>query len=419
MRKAADKRGAAERIVRELRKRGYVAYFAGGCVRDMLLGIEPKDYDVATDASPDMVKEVFGNTKLVGEAFGVVRVRLMRPLCEIEVATFRTEGAYSDGRRPDEVHFTDAEHDAQRRDFTINGLFYDPMTRKVIDYVGGRADIERKIIRAIGQAEDRFSEDYLRMLRAVRFAARLGWEMDQATMEAIKRHAKKLERISRERIGMEVVMMMAPCPGQGGGGRAEAAGWMQRLGLDKPTLNESACDRPVKTLVALAGDADAVTALAAWAMDRHLDEQGELAERLTRMRVVQIARRWRKALVLSNEQIGGLLDRLMGLAELARWDTMTVAMRKRLLGREEWEAIEQLATAQGEMDMRKLRRQAKALRADAVGVNPKPLVTGDDLVGGGMEPGPAFKRILDAVYDAQLEGRVKNKRQAMKMAADL
>lgn len=417
----ADKRAAAERIVGELRKRGHVAYFAGGCVRDMLLGIEPKDYDVATDAPPEVVKSVFRNTKLVGEAFGVVLVRLMR--CEIEVATFRTEGAYSDGRRPDQVHFTDAEHDAKRRDLTINGLFYDPPPPpegKIIDFVGGRADIERKIIRAIGEPDERFAEDYLRMLRAVRFAARLGWEIDEDTAKAIGRHARKLEQISRERIGMEVMMMMAG-PGKWpvNGGRATAAQWMQKLGLDGPVLKEQANDRPVKTLAALTEDADAVTALAAWALDRHLETTGELAERLTKMRVVLIARRWREALVLSNDQVGGLLDRLLGLAELATWKSMTVAHRKRLLARAEWEAIEQLAAAQGEFDMKRLKREAKKLREDKVGVKPKPLVTGDDLVAIGMMPGPAFKRILDTVYDAQLEKRITSRKDAMQMVSGM
>ncbi|MFA7237309.1 MAG: CCA tRNA nucleotidyltransferase [Phycisphaeraceae bacterium] len=421
MQEQTDKRAAAERIVGELRKRGHVAYFAGGCVRDMLLGVEPKDYDVATDAPPEVVKSVFRNTKLVGEAFGVVLVRLMR--CEIEVATFRTEGAYSDGRRPDQVRFTDAEHDAKRRDLTINGLFYDPGAPpedKVIDFVGGRADIEGKIIRAIGEPGERFAEDYLRMLRTVRFAARLGWEIDPPTAEAIRGHAKKLEQISRERIGMEVLMMMAG-PGKWpvNGGRASAARWMQKLGLDGPVLKEPGNDRPVKTLEALTEDADAVTALAAWALDRHLEPKGDLAERLTKMRVVLIARRWRDALVLSNDQVGGLLDRLLGLAELATWKSMAVANRKRLLARAEWEAIRQLAAAQGEFDMKRLTREAKKLREDKVGVQPKPLVTGDDLVAIGMMPGPVFKRILDTVYDAQLEGRITSRKDAMRMVSGM
>src|SRR5688572_27782573 len=189
-------------VVRALRDVGHVAYFAGGCVRDLLLGLEPKDYDVATDAPPDRVRKLFKRTQAVGQAFGVILVRIGRS--QVEVATFRAEGKYLDGRRPSEVRFTTAEEDAKRRDFTINGLFLDPLTDQVIDYVGGQADLKAKVIRAIGNPDERFEEDHLRLLRAVRFAARFGFEIEPATDAAIPRHAGHLVRISPERVAEEL-----------------------------------------------------------------------------------------------------------------------------------------------------------------------------------------------------------------------
>src|SRR5689334_8290213 len=201
-----QKHAAAEKIVRKLRERGHVAYFAGGCVRDQIMGREPSDFDVATDAPPGEVTKLFRRAKLVGQAFGVVRVGVDRAW--IEVATFRREWGYADHRHPDHVQYTDAEHDARRRDFTINGLFYDPIDHRVIDFVEGQADIDRKVLRAIGEPRHRFEEDYLRMLRAVRFAARLGFTLDGPTADAIREFAPKLRGISRERIGQEVQLML-------------------------------------------------------------------------------------------------------------------------------------------------------------------------------------------------------------------
>ena len=176
------KRGSAEdalAVVQRLREAGHVAYFAGGCVRDMLLGLTPKDYDIATDAPPVRVRELFKNTQAVGAAFGVILVRQAKSV--IEVATFRADLKYVDGRRPEGVVFTTAEEDAKRRDFTINGMFFDPVENKVIDYVGGQADLKNRVLRAIGEANHRFEEDHLRLLRAVRFAARFGLEIDPVT----------------------------------------------------------------------------------------------------------------------------------------------------------------------------------------------------------------------------------------------
>ncbi|MGE5610237.1 MAG: CCA tRNA nucleotidyltransferase, partial [Bacillota bacterium] len=207
--KPACKREDAAAVLRRLREAGHVAYFAGGCVRDVLLGLEPKDYDVATDAPPKRVRQLFTNTQAVGAAFGVILVRHGRSV--VEVATFRSDEQYVDGRRPSGVRFTTAEEDAQRRDFTINGLFMDPLEKdRVIDYVGGLEDLKIKRLRAIGDPAKRFAEDHLRLLRAVRFAARFGLEIEGSTAAAILRDAPLLKRISPERIADELRLMLTP-----------------------------------------------------------------------------------------------------------------------------------------------------------------------------------------------------------------
>src|SRR6202158_3507853 len=210
------KKRAAE-IVTTLRRQGHQAYFAGGCVRDLLLGREPADYDVATDATPQQVMQIFPQTYAVGEQFGVVLVPepngatgvLARQGTTVEVATFRSDAGYSDGRHPDEVRFTKSpQEDVQRRDFTINGMMLDPATNEVLDFVGGRDDLKARIIRAIGDPERRFTEDKLRMLRAVRFAARFDYKIDPATISAIQKLAPKIHQVSCERVREELTKML-------------------------------------------------------------------------------------------------------------------------------------------------------------------------------------------------------------------
>ena len=194
-------------VVRVLRGAGHEALFAGGCVRDMLLGRRSTDYDVATSATPEQVRGLFRRVLLVGAQFGVAMVIVRRR--RVEVTTFRSEGAYSDGRRPNSVTFTSARQDALRRDFTINGMFFDPVARQVIDYVGGQKDLKLGVIRTIGPAEDRFGEDYLRMVRAVRFAARFEFEIQPATAQAIVHHAPQIVGISGERVFDELSKMLS------------------------------------------------------------------------------------------------------------------------------------------------------------------------------------------------------------------
>ena len=203
-------RAFAVDIVRRLREREFEAYWAGGCVRDQLIGRPPKDYDVATAARPDDVRAVFGRrrTVAVGEAFGVVCVVGPRGAGQVEVATFRQDAAYSDGRHPDSVQFSTPQADAQRRDFTINGMFYDPLEDRVVDFVGGQDDLVREVIRAIGNPRERFDEDKLRLLRAVRFASAFEFKIDPETRDALEEMAAQISVVSVERIAAEMRSML-------------------------------------------------------------------------------------------------------------------------------------------------------------------------------------------------------------------
>lgn len=275
---AAD---AAVSIVRELRERGFEALLAGGCVRDLLLGAPPKDFDVATNAPPTEITRLFRPTRLVGQAFGVVLVK--RRGSWIEVATFRSDGTYSDGRHPDSVTFTDARHDAQRRDFTINGMFFDPLAETLLDYVGGAEDLKAKRIRCIGEPRARFAEDYLRMLRAVRFAARLDFEIEYETLLAIQERAASLRKIAAERIREELDKMLAHPRRPRAFGLLRTSGLLPHIGglqgeevvaNSVRELTEDRFDAVQRLLANLPADADFCVALAAILLDRsraHLD----------------------------------------------------------------------------------------------------------------------------------------------------
>lgn len=402
-------RTAAIEIIRTLREHGHVALLAGGCVRDRLLGQDPKDHDVATDAPPQRVRSLFRRTRAVGEAFGVVLVDLKRDgeRSSTEVATFRTEGVYSDGRRPDAVEYSDAKHDAQRRDFTVNGLFEDPDHQHpdadddgVIDYVGGRADLQAKLLRAVGQPERRFAEDYLRLLRAVRFTARLGFTLEPATQQAIREHATNVTSIARERIGDEVRRTLL------GPNLALAAELLDTLHLSA-AITGSDPPRPEALsyayLLNLDPRADYLTRLHTW-----MHARGTLLA----------PQALRKALALSNDETQALkqLRRFHDLPEL--WATLSVAARKRRLaepGREQAFHAWNAGTVSADV-AQPLQAQAHTLATDGIGLAPAPLVTGGDLIAHGLAPGPDFKRRLDAAYDAQLEGLAVNKDQAHAIA---
>jgi poly(A) polymerase len=410
-------------VLQRLRQAGHTAYFAGGCVRDTLLNITPKDWDVATDAPPKRVRELFQQTQAVGAAFGVILVHLGEST--IEVATFRVDGTYEDGRRPNSVRFTTAEEDAKRRDFTINGLFLDPVENRVIDYVGGLADLNQKILRAIGAPSERFAEDHLRLLRAVRFAARFSLQVEPETKKAIQNLAPQLKGISPERVGVELRLILTPSSrslawpllwelGLGPEIFRMLPGAARALQMDRSIFMALDNDHPISFAVALAAASLCVLHQAA--------PSARVADLVSKPSIGTIARAARKTLRTSNGEEDRMVLILSGIAPMLSETTSTVARKKRFLAGDvsgearlllgalarvgiQQERIEPLLN-----DLRELGRQDCA---------PTPFIDGNDLLAAGFAQGPKFKKILDAVYDAQLEGRVTSKPEAMALATSL
>ena len=412
-------------VLKRLRDAGHVAYFAGGCVRDLLLGLAPKDYDIATDAPPGRVRELFSNTQAVGAAFGVILVR--HRSSQIEVATFRTEAAYQDGRHPSQVRFITAEEDARRRDFTINGLFLDPIADQVIDYVGGREDLKAGRIRAIGDPAERFAEDSLRLLRAVRFSARFAFAMEPATASAIITHAAQLKRISPERIAEELRIMLTA--------ETRAAAWRLLWELNlidtlyrfwKFPRSKSRADRPILfEHIAPAEPIPFGLSLAAAAvcyrmrMDPHLSDPRIL---FTKSHVQAAVHAMRQALKISNEESEQMRGTLAGLDPLLTDARPGVAGMKRFLAEPtsplSRHLMQTLVPAGVQPDrIAWLRERLQEL--EKTDYAPTPLIDGDVLTGLGLQPGPVFKRILNEVYDAQLEGRVNERDAAIALAMQI
>lgn len=414
-------RAAALAIVHRLREAGHIAYFAGGCVRDELLGFSPTDYDIATDATPDRISSLFRRTAAVGAAFGVVLVTPQRDegspfSVTVEVATFRADGPYTDRRRPDAVHFSDPASDAHRRDFTINALFLDPAptgggtSARIIDFVGGREDLDRRLIRAVGDPDARLAEDHLRALRAVRLAARLDFQIEVRTSDAIKQHARDLLGISRERIGEEIRRMLLHHR------RGRAVELLEELGLDGPVLGSRRAQNPAspQILGSLGPDASYPTCLAGWALQRGL--------LLTESEFDMLVQQWRDALCLSNEDRDELAAILRALAALeSSWREWTVARQKRLAGTpgSGFPQALDLLFARDLKAAEQIRHRVEELIATPSGLRPGPLLTGDDLIAMGFHPGPGFKGTLERVYDAQIEDQIKTREEALELARRL
>ncbi len=413
-------------IVRRLHEAGHVAYFAGGCVRDLLMGLESKDYDVATDAPPDRVREVFINTQAVGAAFGVILVRLGRSV--VEVATFRSDGDYLDGRRPSTIRFATAEEDARRRDFTINGLFFDPILEQVHDYVGGQADLKSKTLRAIGEPSHRFDEDYLRLLRAIRFSARFGLQIEPATASAIRSHAPLLKGISPERVAEELRLMLEPPSRDGAWRMLWEFGLIHEIfrfmpeGADPPRKLEG---RTLFHNLARGKSVPFSLALAAGVLCYRLQppaSDADLLQQLGSRELSSGSKAVRQALRISNEELEQMRGTLRGLEPLLVDAAPTLAMKKRFLAQPTAPLSRLLMDALAESQYR--RERIEQLRAELEELQrtdyaPLPFVTGDDLMGAGLRPSPLFRRVLDQVYDAQLEGRVAERTDAVKLALKL
>jgi len=425
----------AESVIERLRARGHEALLAGGCIRDLLLGRPPKDYDVATSARPDAILALFPGALTVGVAFGVVVVQ-DGPV-QVEVATFRSDEGYADGRRPDAVTFTDAREDAQRRDFTINGMFMDPSSGNVVDYVGGRSDLEAGLVRAIGDARLRFAEDHLRMLRAVRFAAELGFQVEPATAEAIRELAAKVAGVSAERVAAELKRLLAAPPD----GRHTGLQLAHDLGLLEVILPEVTAMRGVRQgpTVHPEGDVFVHTLLAvrevreptfelALAMLLHDIGKPRTAalresrwtfyghERIGEDMARAVCERLRLS-VLQTRRVTWLVRAHM---KLMYADEMREARLKRLMAEEGFEELAELwradclASGGSAEPYEALMARYRAMAREEV--KPRPLVTGDDLLAMGLQAGPVFREILDEVYDAQLEGRAATRDAALALA---
>ena len=434
------KQHAAE-IVRILRERGHRAYFAGGCVRDLLLNREPADYDVATDATPRQVMQIFPQTFAVGEQFGVVLVPEPKPVTDddarrstVEVATFRSDVGYSDGRHPDEVRFTsDPREDVLRRYFTINGMMLDPATNEILDFVGGRDDLTAGIVRAIGDPNRRFAEDKLRMLRAVRFAARFDYRIDSATMEAIQTLASQIHQVSCERVREELTKMLTEGCAQRAFQLLDATGLLREVlpeiaamkGVAQPPQYHPEGDVFVHTLLLLEKLPAGASKTLAWGALLH-DVGKPPTFRVAPDRIrfdghveigVEMAAEICHRLRFSNDeadQILALVGHHMRFGQVQRMKQSTLKRFLRLPAFDEHLELHRIdcLSSHGQLDSYDyMREQLRSLPLEAI--RPTPLITGRDLIEAGYEPGPRFKEVMTAVEDAQLEGRLTSREEAM------
>jgi len=392
---------AAINVIKRLQRSAFQALLAGGCVRDMLLGRRAKDYDVATDAQPKDVIRLFKRTLKVGAKFGVVIVLVENR--QVEVATFRTETGYADGRHPGSVEFTTAAEDAGRRDFTINGMFYDPSKKKVIDYVNGQADLKSGIVRTIGKPAERFGEDYLRMLRAIRFSTQLGFAIESSTWSAVCGNAKKIAKISGERIAMELEgILIHP-------NRADGASMLIESGLANVIFPGFAGER-AKSAIGVLGQlrrkVDFALALTCFFAGCETDFA------VRSCRILKLSRNKNKHIKFLLANRGKLLDEQMSLA----------ALKKLLAQPYFWDLYEMQKTIQkakghGRKSIAALIALRKRINElGDVELQPEPLLNGHDLIRLGAVPGPALGQLAEEMYIAQLEGTLHTAQQAGRWA---
>jgi putative nucleotidyltransferase with HDIG domain len=430
-----DSEALAREVIAKLRSAGHQAWLVGGCVRDLLLGAKPKDYDVSTDARPDRIMDLFPRSGRVGAHFGVVLVR--DAFSQVEVATFRSDHDYEDGRRPGMVHFErDPRQDVLRRDFTVNGLMMDPDTGEVLDYVEGRADLDRRVIRAIGEPAERFREDHLRMLRAIRFAARLGFTIDPATFDAIRENHGLILRVSAERIRDELVRILTEGGARRGFEMLYATGLLADIlpeisamkGVEQPPEYHPEGDVWTHTLLLLEQLDHPTPTLALGALlhdvgkpptfrvaerirfDGHVEEGVRMArEILTRLRFSRE----------QMEQVEALVANHMKFKDAPNMKESTLKRFIRMPAFEEHLELHRLDCLSSNKRLENyemVRGRLEQLTEEHL--KPEPLLTGADLIAAGYHPGPLFTQILRAVEDAQLEGRLRTAGEAMEFVRE-
>ena len=422
-------RDKAVEIVKAIRQAGFQAYWVGGCVRDLVMGHAPEDYDIATDARPEQIVQLFPKTIPVGVSFGVVKVVMEES--EFEVATFRSDGSYLDGRHPVEVHFSGEKEDALRRDFTVNGMFFDPIEERLIDYVGGKKDIEDKVIRCIGDPNQRFTEDKLRLIRAVRFAVRFGYRIESATHQALIALAPQVLEVSAERIRDELAkILMGRNPGQG-------IRLLHQTGLLKVALPEVAAMEGVQQPPEFHPEGDVLThtlllldkirspsfelAFGALLHDVGKPPTFAIKERIrfdNHCEVgSQIARTISHRLRFSNQQTEVIAELVKDHLRFKDVRNMRSSTLKRFIRNQnfaehlELHRLDCLAS-HGDLSNWEFCKQ-KLAELGPEEIRPSRLLTGEDLIEIGYRPGPRFAKILTAVEDAQLEGRLKTKEAAV------
>jgi tRNA nucleotidyltransferase/poly(A) polymerase len=430
---------AATKLVRRLRESGFIAYFAGGCVRDALLRKPPKDIDIATQAEPVDVQRLFSRTVEVGVKFGVVRV--LDAGFEFEVATFRSDGIYLDGRRPESVTFSSPEEDAKRRDFTINGMFYDPLADQVVDFVGGKSDLENRLVRAIGNPDERFAEDHLRLLRAVRFAAALGFEIEPATWRAVVENAQQIKTVSQERIRDELIKIMADPQRVRGLDLLDQSGLLQHIlpevsrmhGCEQPPQFHPEGDVYVHTrlmLSLLAPDTSPLLALSVLLHDIGKPPTYSFDEADQRIRfnghdqvgagmAIEIMTRLR----FSNEEIDTVVEAIRNHMVFKDTPNMRPAKLRRFMGRGNFPLELELHRvdclgSHGDLETYDLLVN-KQKDFENEPIIPDPLLSGRDLIALGLKPGPRFGEILEAVQTAQLDGEIKDRAGALRLLQKL
>jgi len=429
------KREAAVHIVRRLREASFQAYLVGGCVRDLVMGREPKDYDICTDARPEEVVKLFPDSLTVGAQFGVVVVP--GPEGNVEVATFRSDGRYADGRHPTEVRYARTPvEDVRRRDFTINGLLYDPLEERFLDYVGGQADIRARRIRTIGDPFQRFQEDRLRMLRAVRFAARFAFALDSATREAIRKLAPLIDEVSAERVRDEILKILTEGQARRGFELLDEVALLQEVlpevkrmqGVAQPPEFHPEGDVWIHTLLMLEKLERATPTLALGVLlhdvgkpptftirerirfDNHVEVGAKMAEEICgRLRLSS----------RDTERVVELVRHHLRFKDFPNMRRSTQLRFLRMDGFEEHLELHRLDCLASHGDLTNY-ELAWRLREETppAEIKPQPLLCGDDLIAQGYTPGPIFKKLLQAVEDAQLEGRIHTREDALRLVSE-
>lgn len=428
----------AREVVERLQKGGFLAYYAGGCVRDMLRGAEPVDYDIATSARPEQVQSLFPRTIAVGAHFGVICV--LSGGTEFEVATFRADGIYIDGRHPDSVTFSSPKQDAERRDFTVNGMFFDPVKGELIDFVGGQSDLEARVLRAIGNPRDRFHEDRLRMLRAVRFATTLGFEIDPATWEALREQSADLQGVSAERIREELVRIFLSPQRLRGFDLLDGSGLMETIlpeitklkGCEQPPQFHPEGDVYVHTRKMIELLPEKVSLPLVFSVLFHdIGKPGTYSfdpeeqrirfsghDRLGAMMTEKVMERLR----FSRDEINATVeavDRHMIFKDVQK---MRVAKLKRFMAGPYFEdelILHKMdcASSHGMLDNYEFLQRKREEFANEPLI-PEPLIRGGDLIAMGYKPGPQFGKILEAVQTRQLEGTLTSREEALAWVAE-